>query len=76
MKRLFLRARLRAIWNLLTKPWFVCITANDSRNVQGRYNVSHASFRLLVQVIDPAYEEKEAGAELLKEAQDLLNLNP
>jgi hypothetical protein len=72
MKHLFLRARLKAIWNLLTKRYFVCITASDNGDAQGRYNVNHQSFRLLVRVIDPLYEENEVGGSLVNEANELL----
>ncbi len=72
MKRLFLRTRLRGIWVLLTKPYFVVLGANDEGGLSARYNVNHASFRLMATVIDPAYEEKEGQAAALREAQQIL----
>lgn len=73
MKSSPLYVRLRAIWYLLTKPWFVVITANKNADVQAHYNVNYQSFRLMARVIDLAYEEKEVGGNLLREANDLLN---
>lgn len=72
MKRLFLKARLQGIWQLLTKPWFMCLTATSEGNVSACYNVNHDSFRLMVRGIDTAYEANEAGGDLLNQANELL----
>ena len=72
MKRFSLRARFRAIWFLLTKPWFMLITADTNADVQAHYNVNYQSFRLMARVIDMAYEEKEAGISLMRQVQDQL----
>jgi len=76
MKRQPLYVRLRAIWHLLTKPWFVLITTEKNADTQAHYNVNHQSFRLMARVIDLAYEEKEVGGSLLQQANDLLNPKP
>lgn len=72
MKPSPLYVRLRAIWFLLTKPWFVVITANKNADVQAHYNVNYQSFRLMARVIDMAYEEQEAGNSLMRQVQDQL----
>lgn len=72
MKSSPLYVRLRAIWYLLTKPWFVVITADKNADTQAHYNVNYPSFRLMARVIDLAYEEKEAGIALMRQVQDQL----
>lgn len=72
MKKLFLASRLHAIYRLLTCPWFVVITSKGDTSLNCRYNVNHASFRLLVETVDPALAEKEATAALLNEANSIL----
>ena len=72
MKPSPLYVRLRAIWFLLTKPWFVVITANKNADTQAHYNVNYQSFRLMARVIDMAYEEQEAGNSLMRQVQDQL----
>lgn len=72
MKHWFLGSRLSAIWQLLTKRYFVVVTANDDGDLSSRFNVNHRSFRLLMRVLDPTLAQLEAEADLLKQADDIL----
>jgi hypothetical protein len=72
MKKLFLKARLRAIYRLLTCPWFICITAKADERIGCCYNVNHPSFRTLVGVIDETISSHEAGAQLVNEVNAIL----
>jgi hypothetical protein len=72
MKRIFWGARLKAIWRLLTKPWFVVIVADDGPTITVNYNVNLPSFRMLVAKADTAVEDGEQGAILVAQAKDIL----
>lgn len=68
----FLKTRLMGIWILLTKKHVVVLGSNNKGDMSCRYNVTHASFRLMVQVIDPVYEEAEGQKEALAQAKEIL----
>jgi hypothetical protein len=62
------------VWRLLTCKYFVVLTSNDDASlVQAQYNVAHHSFRYLTRRLDKAIEENEAGASLIKQANQALS---
>ena len=72
MKHLFLKARFSAIWLLLTRKYFMSITATADGSMQGRYNVNHKSFQLLIRTINPIYEQRDAEAQILAATKEIL----
>lgn len=66
------RARMRALWNVLTQPAFVVLTCKDQESLSCQYNVQYKTYHVMHELIKPRYQAHEAKAELNKQLDDIL----